>query len=209
MEWRSIPLNNAVLDNADAVLVIDMQNGLLRPEGTMYQYRGRVLLDVDRTITRTAEVVAAATTRDLPVIYTRHCYRPGYPDADPNSAQLFKSMGTEPLLRGSWDATIVDELSPGPGAFVVDKTRFDAFQGSDLELLLRGIRANRLVVTGVVTNVCVETTTRAAAMRDIGVTVLSDCCTTFSAEHQANALEALEYYMFAQVQAWEGADVLT
>jgi nicotinamidase-related amidase len=117
---------------------------------------------------------------------------------------LFASMDAEPLVRGTWDADIVDELKPGPLAAVVDKTRMDAFHNTDLEVLIRGIGASRLVVTGIVTNACVETTTRSAAMRDLDVTIFADCCSTYSAAHQASALEALEFYLFARVESWSG-----
>jgi ureidoacrylate peracid hydrolase len=193
------------LDSADAVLVIDMQNSFLRPGGAMYQHRGGTLRDPHGITERIGEVVAVATVREIPVIYTRHCYRPGYADAGRRTLRLFQSMDTEPLVRGTWDADIVDDLRPGPGAAVVDKTRMDAFHSTDLEVLIRGISATRLVVTGIVTNACVETTTRSAAMRDLDVTILEDCCTTYSAEHQANALQALEFYLFARVESWSGA----
>jgi ureidoacrylate peracid hydrolase len=194
-----------VLDSADAVLVIDMQNSFLRPGGAMYQHRGGALRDPGGTTKRVSEVVVAATASRIPVIYTRHCYRPGYADAGSRTLRLFRSMDTEPLVRGTWDADIVDELKPGAGAAVVDKTRMDAFHNTDLEVLIHGISATRLVVTGIVTNACVETTTRSAAMRDLDVTILKNCCTTYSAEHQANALQALEFYRFAEVESWSGA----
>lgn len=193
-----------VLDGADAVLVTDMQNSFLRPEGALYRYRGAVLRETDRTIARIADVAAAAAGRGISVIYTRHCYRPGYPEAGDATLRLFKSMGIEPLVRDTWDAAIVDELSPGPEAVVVDKTRFDAFHGTDLDALIRGTGGTRLVVTGIITNVCVETTARAAAVRDLDVTVLGDCCTTYTAGHQASALDALEFYGFARVATWSG-----
>jgi ureidoacrylate peracid hydrolase len=191
-----------VLDATDAVLVIDMQNSFLRSGGAMYEHRGGTLRDPNGTIQRVGEVVAAATARGIPVIYTRHCYRPGYMDAGSRTMRLFQTMETEPLVRGTWDADIVDELKPGQGAAVVDKTRMDAFHNTDLEVLIRGISATRLVVTGIVTNACVETTTRQAAMRDLDVTIFENCCTTYSADHQTSALEALEFYLFAQLKSW-------
>jgi ureidoacrylate peracid hydrolase len=194
-----------VLDSTDAVLVIDMQNSFLRPGGAMCQHRGGTLRDPGGTIKRISEFVAAVTASGIPVIYTRHCYRPGYADAGSRTLRLFQTMDAEPLVMGTWDAEIVDELKPGPRAAVVDKTRMDAFYNTDLEVLIRGISATRLVVTGIVTNACVETTTRSAAMRDLDVTILENCCTTYSAEHQANALQALEFYRFARVESWPGA----
>lgn len=190
-----------VLDNADAILVIDMQNSFLRPGGAMYEHRNASIVEPDKTIEGIAELVALATARELPVIYTRHCYRPGYADVGGATRRLFASMDAKPLVTGSWDAAIVDELLPGPDALVVDKTRMDAFYNTDLEVLLRGVGASRLIVSGIVTNACVETTTRSAAMRDLDVTILEDCCSTYSAEHQESALKALEFYLFAQIDS--------
>lgn len=198
-------MQESILDSTDAVLVIDMQNSFLLPRGAMYQHRGGTLRDPEGTTKRIGEVAAAAAARETPVIYTRHCYRPGYADVGSRTLQLFQSMDAEPLVRGTWDAGIVDELSPGPGAVVVDKTRMDAFYNTDLEVLIRGLGATRLVVTGIVTNACVETTTRSAAMRDLDITILEDCCTTYSIEHQTSALQALEFYHFARIESWSRA----
>ncbi len=68
------------------------------------------------------------------------------------------------------------ELACGPGDLVVDKVRFDAFQWTSLEPLLRGLGVDELVVCGVITNICVETTIRSAFMRDFPVIMLADCC---------------------------------
>jgi nicotinamidase-related amidase len=69
-----------------------------------------------------------------------------------------------------------DELGCGPDDLVVDKVRFDAFQWTSLEPLLRGLGVTDLMICGVVTNICVETTARSAFMRDFPVTLLEDCC---------------------------------
>ena len=165
----------------------------------MHEYRNGSLLDVERVIENNAKAVELAKAQGVPVFYTRHCYRAGYPDAGPGTLGLFTQMGATPLIRGTWDADIVDELSRGEDGVVVDKSRFDGFYNTDLEILLKRIGGKRLVVTGIVTNVCVETTVRAATVRDFDVTVLEDCCSTYTAEHQQGAFNALESYMFARV----------
>lgn len=188
-----------VLDEADALLVIDMQNSFLHPDGAMRAHRGRQLYDIDGTIARNARLMQEARAHALPVVLTRHCYRPGYVDAGRRTIGLFDRMGAEPLVAGSWDAAVIDELAGASDAMTVDKTRMDAFHHTDLEVVLRGLAATRLLITGIVTNACVETTARSAAMRDFDVTVLADCCTTYSSRHQTNALEALEFYRFARI----------
>lgn len=188
-----------LFEEADALLVIDMQNSFLHPEGAMRAHRGRSLINVESTIDHNVEAVELATARGLPVIFTRHAYRPGYVDAGPRTMRLVESMGVSPLIAGSWDAEVVDQLAGTPDAILVDKARMDAFHGTNLDVVLRGIGASLVLMTGIVTNACVETTARSAAMRDLEVTILSDCCTTYSPEQQAHALEALEFFMFAQV----------
>lgn len=76
------------------------------------------------------------------------------------------------MLPGSWDSAVVDGLRATESDLYVDKARMDAFYNTDLELLLRGLSAERLAVSGIVTNACVETTTRSAAMRDLDVMLL-------------------------------------
>ena len=73
----------------------------------------------------------------------------------------------------------------------MDKVRFDAFQWTSLEPLLRGLNINDLVVCGVVTNLCVETTIRSAFMRDFPVTLLADCCAAQTRRLHELSLEVL------------------
>lgn len=190
---------STMFDQSDALLVIDMQNSFLKPDGVMYGNRGAPMIDIDSVVEANVRAIELANSRALPVIYTRHCYRPGYVDAGAHTRRLVESLAEKPLLAGSWDAAVIDELAAPSDAVFVDKTRMDAFVGTDLELMLRGLGASRLILAGVVTNACVETTTRSAAMRDFEVTILADCCTTYSREHQESSLGALEYYMFATI----------
>ena len=106
-------------------------------------------------------------------------------------------MGGTPA--GSWDAEVVDELGCGPEDLVVDKVRFDAFQWTSLEPLLRGLRVTELTVCGVVTNLCVETTVRSAFMRDYPVTRLADCCAAKTRRLHELSLEVLTSYELAEI----------
>lgn len=63
-------------------------------------------------------------------------------------------------MRDTWDSDVLEFIAPGAEDLVVDKNRYDAFLYTDLELLLRNLGISHLVVTGVVTHVCVETTVR-------------------------------------------------
>jgi nicotinamidase-related amidase len=103
---------------------------------------------------------------------------------------------------------VVDELGCGPEDLLVDKVRFDAFQWTSLEPLLRGLDVRELVVCGVVTNLCVETTVRSAFMRDFPVTVLADCCAAKTRRLHELSIEVLTSYELAEIASiGEGYDI--
>jgi ureidoacrylate peracid hydrolase len=156
-----------------AVLVIDMQNGFISPGGSVPSAMG-ALPGIDAAADACASLLADARAAGVPVVYTRHQWRPGYLDAPATVLDRFPP-GARPLVAGSWDAAVADLLAPQPGDVLVDKNRYDAFLYTDLELVLRALSVRRLVVTGVVTNICVESTVRSAHMRDFEVAVASDC----------------------------------
>jgi nicotinamidase-related amidase len=181
----------------DAVVVVDMQNSFLHPNGRLYAARGGPLVDIEATVAANCRLVAVARSASIPVIFTRHCYRPGYVDVSLTARDVYRTHHGA-LLAGSWDAAIVDELAFTDAVFV-DKNRMDAFYGTALETVLRGLSVNRLAISGIITNACVDTTTRSAAMRDFAVTVVSDCCTTYSESDQTASLHAIAKYGFARL----------
>jgi ureidoacrylate peracid hydrolase len=183
-----------------ALLVIDMQNGLLHPEGSVTR-DSDPMFEVERVVAESVQLVAEARSAGLPVIYTQHVFRPDYVDVPVRlrSRALFK-VGAHSLVKGSWDAAVADELKPLDGDLVVEKNRYDAFLYTDLELVLRTIGIGHLLVCGVATNVCVESTVRSAEQRDFKVTVASDC-TSGAAEYHHAALAAMAY-IAADVLPW-------
>jgi ureidoacrylate peracid hydrolase len=183
-----------------ALLVIDMQNGFVHPEGSVSR-DGGPMLEVERVMAETVQLVAEARAAGLPVIYTQHVLRPGFFDVPSRlrARDLFH-QGEDTLVTGSWDAAVADELKPLESDLVVEKNRYDAFLYTDLELVLRTLGVGRLLVCGVATNVCVESTVRSAEQRDYEVTVASDC-TSGPAEYHHAALAAMAY-IAADVVPW-------
>ncbi|MGC5247422.1 cysteine hydrolase family protein [Gordonia sp. DT219] len=171
-----------------ALLVIDMQNGFVHPEGSI-PLAGRGLPNMDKVIAANAEAISVARSRGVPVIYTRHCYRSDFLDM-PALVSGPLPADPPPLVRGSWDADVVDELAPEPGDVIVDKNRFDAFLYTDLEVVLRAKGIENLVVTGVVTSVCVESTVRSGQQRDFTMFIASDATSAPAEQHQP-ALDAM------------------
>lgn len=182
-----------------ALLVVDMQNGFCHPDGSFPRI-GRGLEGAMDAVHNAAVAVRQAREADIPVVFTRHVYRPGRPDEGAalirNSPEL---AGVEGLAGATWDAQVCDELGCGSGDLVVDKVRFDAFQWTSLEPLLRGLGVTDLMICGVVTNICVETTTRSAFMRDFPVTLLEDCCAAKTRRLHELAIEVLSSYELAEI----------
>lgn len=183
-----------------ALLVIDMQNGFLHPDGSVTR-NDQPMFEVERVVAETVTLVAEARRAGLPVVYTQHVFRPDYFDVPLRlrSRDLFTGGG-EALVKGSWDAAVADELKPLDSEAVVEKNRYDAFLYTDLELVLRTLGVGRLLVCGVATNVCVESTVRSAEQRDLEVTVASDC-TSGPAEYHHAALASMAY-IAAEVVPW-------
>jgi len=181
-------VSTSALEGAEALIVIDMQNSFLHPDGILYYTREAPLLNIQEVIEVNGRAVATARSANIPVVFTRHMFRPGLIDAGPATKAFLEARQTAPLIANTWDTEVVDQLKY-EDALYVDKSRMDAFYNTDLEVFLRGLGANNLVITGIVTNASIETTVRSAAMRDYSVTVISDGCTTYSAEYQAASLD--------------------
>jgi nicotinamidase-related amidase len=191
-----------------ALLVVDMQNGFCHPEGSFARI-GMGIEGADAAVRNAAIAVGQARSAGVPAVFTRHLYRPGR--ADEGRALVRNSpalAGIDGLAAGSWDADVVTELACGPGDLVVDKVRFDAFQWTSLEPLLRGLGVTELVICGVITNICVETTVRSAFMRDYPVTLLADCCAAKTRRLHDLSIEVLSSYQLAEIaNITEGFDV--
>ncbi len=175
-----------------ALIIIDMQNGFCHEDGFMNK------IGLDWTTSRDAigpvkQLAAAARAADLPVFYTRYTLNPDYSDAGLITEIFPEIIEAKGMVRDTWDAEIVDDLAPQPGDRVVDKTRYSAFYDTDLEQQLRDLKTEALIVCGVTTNVCVESTVRDAFFRDIRVIVPSDATAAVTPELHEGALEDFRY----------------
>jgi nicotinamidase-related amidase len=183
-----------------ALLVVDMQNGFCHPEGSFTRI-DMGLEGAAEAVHNAAIAVAQARRAGIPVVFTRHLYRPGRADEGAALKQNSPALaGIDGLEAGTWDAEVVAEVGCGPRDLIVDKVRFDAFQWTSLEPLLRGLGVDELVVCGVVTNICVETTIRSAFMRDFPVILLADCCAAQTRRLHELSVEVLTAYRLATIE---------
>ena len=169
-----------------AVLVADMQNDNLHPDGAFASSGAAVHAAEQNVVANVAAVFGAARAADVSVVHNRIVAYPGRPSGGAN-APIFTMIGPESLLAGTWGAASVDGVEPVGDELVLDRIRMSAFNGTALDTVLRNWGITDVVV-GVWTNMAVEYTVRDAADHGYRATIVSDATSTISAEWQHAAL---------------------
>jgi ureidoacrylate peracid hydrolase len=95
---------------------------------------------------------------------------------------------------GSWDGEVIDAIKPAPDEIVIPKTSSNVFVSTNIDYVLRNLGTKYLVVSGIVTDQCVEGAVRDACDLGYLVTLVTDACATGSAERHANSLRAINGY---------------
>jgi ureidoacrylate peracid hydrolase len=202
-----------------AILIVDVQNDFCAEGGAMHR-EGRDLTLVKKMVPRLAQFVTAARAVKVPLVWIRNVYNtgPNWYLSEPWLEQAERRRKgaylTIPVCEpNAWNGDFY-EIKPLPEEVIVTKHRYGAFESTDLDLVLRSQGIRTVIMTGVATNVCVETTARQAFLRDYYVVFTSDCTATYSqAEHDA-ALHNIDMF-FGQVvgaakiqECWQQVPVL-
>ncbi len=178
-----------------ALLIVDMQVGFVAPGAAMEVPQGR---DIIANIQRLARFCRGV---GMPVIYTRFIYSPAIPTLHGELHVEHKPVqpGIEPgpgrpsncCLEGDESSHVTPELAPEPGDLVIDKHGYDAFHASPLDSSLRARGIENLIVTGVMTDICVLATVSGAMHHGYKVTVVSDGVATLWPEIQEASLDIM------------------
>ena len=182
-----------------AFLIIDMQRDFLEPGG-FGETLGNDVSRLAATVEPCRAVLDAARRRGLLVIHTREGHRPDLSDAPPAKVERgapSRRIGAPGpmgriLIRGEPGHDIVQALYPVAGEPVIDKPGKGAFYQTELELMLRNRGIESLLVCGVTTEVCVNTTVREANDRGYRCVVLADCCGSYFPELHAAGLAMIK-----------------
>lgn len=140
-----------------------------------------------RVVGPTRRLLAAARAAEVPVIWTRHGFRDAT-DAGP-FFQLRPFLRDGGLRRDTWGFQIYDELAPDDEDWLVEKNRLSAFYNTNLELILRGLGAETVLIAGVLTNQCIAATSKDAMFRDFKPIVVEECTGTTLPHLHEPALE--------------------
>lgn len=184
-----------------ALIVVDMQNAFFGEDGSLNRAGFDISL-LKGIVQNVTSVINKSRKCGIPIIYTRQVFRKDFADAG-SIVEIWphiKEIGA--LVEDSWDIQIIDEVKPLYGDFVVNKHRFSAFYNTDLEIILRCLKIETLIIVGVTTSTCVESTVRDAQFRDFKVVVVSDCTAEFDRNFYKASLKAIEY-MFGKVVSTE------
>ena len=200
-----------------ALLVVDMQNDFCATGGLISK-DGRDITAAQALGKRLPAFISKARQAGVMVVFIRCVYttEQNFYLSDvclEQAARKRKGGYTRiPVCRdGEWEGDYYGDVRPQPGDVVVSKHRYNAFHNTDLDLILRSNGIRTVALTGVVTNVCVETTAREAFVRDYYVVAVDDGCAAYiEADHIASLSNIDRFFgevaTIKQVSAvWEGA----
>jgi bifunctional isochorismate lyase/aryl carrier protein len=183
------PFSRERLGENPALLVLDMQRFFLDPESRAHLPAARAILP------RVQALVQAFKDHDHPVIFTRHLDRP-----NDRSGAMFRWWNY--LMAADHRET---ELHPGlhggPREILTVKHHYNAFHETRLQVLLRQLKATSVVITGVMTHLCCESTARAAFIRGFDVIMVVDGTATMDETLHLSALRGLAHGMAAPALA--------
>jgi ureidoacrylate peracid hydrolase len=169
------PIQFELRQDCTAIVHIDMQNDFLHEDGA-YALNQINIDHMRRVIQPTRKLIEAARARSIPQIWTRHGTRSA---VDAGAFHKLRPQLSESGLRqNTWGYEILDDLGPEDEDWFVEKTRLSAFFQTNLEVILRGLGAETVIFTGVLTNQCVAATTKDAMFRDFRPIVIEDCAGT-------------------------------
>jgi nicotinamidase-related amidase len=190
-----------------AVLVIDMQEYQVREDWPLHRFRNKLNPGLrDYFLQRVAEVVepnivrvvAAARDAGVPVVFTKFSSHDAQGRDLPRHFRQYNAIATKamgaPIFphQGDPASAIVPSLAPRQGDIVITKTTSGVFTGTELERLLKNMNLEQLIVCGVLTNACVESSARAGSDLGFYVTIVDDACAAWSESAHAASLRSFE-----------------
>ncbi len=166
-----------------ALLVIDMQQYFLTMATPII---GNVL-----------SIIEACRSKDIRIIFTQH----GHKDVSKEDGMLAEWWG-DLIEYGSKEWELIHALKPSDTEGIIDKNRYSVFHGTGLDESLKSRKIEELIITGVMTNCCCETTARDAFVKDYRVFFVSDATATVNDELHIASLKNLAFG-FAYIKSTE------
>jgi nicotinamidase-related amidase len=179
-----------------ALIIIDMQHDFVDKDGPI------PCLGAEQIIPSIAAFAQWARGKGIPIIYTREIHR----EEKVDFGLEIRRSEPEHCIDGSRGAEIVQGLTPVKGDFVLVKRRYSSFYLTDLELLMKGLGRNTLIIAGAATNVCVYATALDAMQRDMVPLVLEDCVAGTDVDLHRAFLKNIDYVLGDVMQSQDLID---
>jgi nicotinamidase-related amidase len=181
-----------------ALVLIEFQNDFTTPGGALH---GAVEASMAETgmLANAQAAVAAARQAGVTIIHSPIQFADGYGEITSHPYGILKGVvDSNAFVKGSWGATICDEMAPAVGDIVLEGKRgLDAFASTNLDFILRSKGIRTVVLAGFLTNCCVESTMRSAYEKGFEVITLKDSVAATSGAEHANAI-SFDYPMFSK-----------
>lgn len=176
-----------------AVLVIDVQNDFCAPGGHTEVNLGKDVSDCQAVVEPIERLVASARRAGAVIVWIKADYDRTYLSPPIHARQVARGIATAYCVSGTWGSEFY-RVSPTEGDMVVEKHRHSAFVGTELDQILsdRGIRT--VVMAGVQTHVCIESSLRDASARGYYVVVPEDCVGSFDRDLHDKTLRCVEMH---------------
>ena len=174
-----------------ALVVIDVQNDFCSPKG-LFDRIGKNLDMMSPAVDRIATLVEEARLAGVLPIFVQNQWLPdNRVVSGPFLRFMITKQGMDPsegcCVSNTWGAEILENAGRRPNDIVVQKWRPSAFRGTNLDMVLRCNNIRSVVLTGVITQGCVESTARDAMFHDYYTVVMEDCVATYSRDlHEAS-----------------------
>ena len=206
---RTLP--ELIVPAKTAVIVVDVQNDFCSPDGALGK-AGQPTESALAMIPNLQRVLAAARAAKASVIFIQTIHE----NATDSAAWVGRLAGKVAAIcrKNTWGAEFT-EVAPLPSEPVVIKHRYSAFINTRLDSVLRTLKVENLIMTGVSTNVCVESTARQGYMLDYNIVFLSDCTAAYSqAEHDMSLYNMRTHFGVVAasndiIELWEKTPALT
>ena len=184
--------NESLSGSTTAMIVVDMQNAYLDDEGSMSK-SGMDITELKKTVSPVSSLITACRSADVPIIFTRYVLRADYKDAGLRSVRGPRFKEINSLVMGTWDSELDPRMDHRLEDYVLDKTRYSSFYNTSLEVILRGLGVDTLIVCGVTTEICVESTVRDAYFRDFKIIVPKDAVAAMDIDRHKGTLATIEF----------------
>jgi ureidoacrylate peracid hydrolase len=174
------------------LLVIDVQNEFCARAGA-FQQTGHDVGLIETMVPNLLALIERARDAGCPVIFVRANYDEHYLAPNWQDPDILCDLSVPRCRTGTWGAEFY-KVQPLPGETVVTKHRYSAFVETELDTILRSLGVETLILTGVATNVCVESAARDGFMKDYYIVVVEDCTGTSSRSAHEATLDNIRNY---------------